>query len=82
VLRKDRVTSETFVRRFLKEAKAIGRLSHANSVTVFDVGEDQGTIYIAMEFLDGESLQDVIESRELGSKEVVDLGIQVAETLD
>jgi serine/threonine-protein kinase len=82
VLRKDRVTSETFVRRFLKEAKAIGRLSHANSVIVFDIGEDQGTIYIAMEFLEGESLQDVIEARELGIKEVVDLGIQVAETLD
>jgi eukaryotic-like serine/threonine-protein kinase len=82
VLRKDRVTSETFVRRFLKEAKAIGRLSHPNSVTVFDIGEDQGTVYIAMEFLEGESLQDVIDSRELGIKEVVDLGIQVAETLD
>jgi eukaryotic-like serine/threonine-protein kinase len=82
VLRKDRVTSETFVKRFLKEAKAIGRLSHPNSVTVFDVGEDQGSIYIAMEFLEGESLQDVIEGRRLGIKEVVDLGIQVAETLD
>jgi eukaryotic-like serine/threonine-protein kinase len=82
VLRRDRVTSETFVKRFLKEAKAIGRLSHPNSVTVFDVGEDQGSIYIAMEFLEGESLQDVVDGRTLGIKEVVDLAIQVAETLD
>jgi eukaryotic-like serine/threonine-protein kinase len=82
VLRQDRVTSEAFVKRFLKEARAIGRLSHPNIVTVFDVGEDQGNIYIAMEFLEGESLQDVVEHRKLGLKEVVDVVIQVAETLD
>ncbi len=82
VLRQDRVTSEAFVKRFLKEARAVGRLSHPNIVTVFDVGEDQGNIYIAMEFLEGESLQDVVEHRKLGVKEVVDLVIQVAETLD
>lgn len=82
VLRQDRVTSEAFVKRFLKEARAVGRLSHPNIVTVFDVGEDQGNIYIAMEFLEGESLQDVVEHRKLEVKEVVDLVIQVAETLD
>jgi serine/threonine-protein kinase len=51
VLREDRVTSEDLVQRFLKEAKAIGRLSHPNIVTVYDVGHDHGTIYIAIEFL-------------------------------
>src|SRR5213594_367620 len=42
--------------RFLREAQAAGRLSHPNIVTIFDVGEDGGTPYIAMEFLDGENL--------------------------
>ena len=48
VLRQDRITTEAFVKRFLKEAKVIGRLSHFNIVTIHDVGEDQGTVYIAM----------------------------------
>jgi serine/threonine-protein kinase len=53
VLREDRMTTEAFVQRFLKEARAIGRLSHPNIVTVYDIGQDRGTVYIAMEFLEG-----------------------------
>ena len=82
VLRQDRHASDAFVRRFLKEAKAIGRLSHANIVTVHDVGEDRGTIYIAMEFLEGRPLNEVIEEKQFSFEEVLDLGIQIAETLD
>ncbi|MCJ7704361.1 MAG: protein kinase [Desulfobacterales bacterium] len=82
VLREDRMTSEAFVQRFLKEAKAIGRLSHPNIVTVYDAGEDQGTIYIAMELLEGSSLNRVAEGNRLTLKEAVHLGIQIAETLD
>lgn len=80
-LREDRVTSKDFVQRFLKEAKAIGRLSHPNIVTVFDVGEDQGTIYIAMELLEGTPLNQAIQERELSAEEIVRLGVQMAETL-
>ena len=82
VLRPDLVTSEAFVQRFLKEAKAIGRLSHPNIVTVYDVGKDHGTIYIAMEFLDGEPLIKLVGHKEFSEKEIVHLGIQVAAALD
>ena len=82
VLRQDRLTSEAFVQRFLKEAKAIGRLSHPNIVTVYDAGQDQGTVYIAMEFLEGEPLNKVTEGKRWSLKEIVNLAIQVAETLD
>jgi serine/threonine-protein kinase len=82
VLRQDRVTSQAFVGRFLKEAKAIGRLSHSNIVTVYDVGQDHGTIYIAMEFLAGTPLDKVIEKKRFSIEEIIDLGVQIAEILD
>jgi len=82
VLRQDRMSSEGFVERFLKEAKAIGRLSHPNIVAVYDVGEDRETIYIAMEFIEGDSL-DTFQTPEkrLSVPEIVNVGIQVAEAL-
>lgn len=82
VLRPDRVTSGSFVARFLKEARAIGRLSYANIVTIYDVGEDQGTIYIAMEYLKGEPLNEVVRSGCLTVPQCVDIARQVALTLD
>src|SRR5918994_382696 len=46
--------------RFAREAKAAGRLRHPNIVTIFDVGEHDGDPFIAMEFLAGETLQELI----------------------
>ncbi len=82
VLRPDRVTSEAFVARFLKEARAIGRLSHPHIVTIYDAGEDQGTIYIAMEYLEGEPFNEVIRSGRLAVPQCVELARQIATTLD
>ena len=81
-LRLDRVTSQAFVERFLVEAKAIGRLSHPNIVTVYDVGQDHGTVYIAMEFLDGKPLDQIIQEKRLTIREIIDLGVQIAEIID
>jgi len=82
VLRPDLVTSEGFAQRFLKEARAIGRLSHPNIVVVHDVGSDQGTIYIAMELLTGEPFHEVMRNKEFSDKEIILLGSQVARVLD
>jgi eukaryotic-like serine/threonine-protein kinase len=82
VLRPDRVTSEDLAKRFLKEAKAIGRLSHPNIVTVYDVGHDHDTIYIAMEYLEGSPLNDLIANEKPGLDGIVDLGVQMAEAVD
>ena len=81
VLRQDRLTSEAFVLRFLKEARTIGRLSHPNIVTVYDIGQDRDTIFIAMEFLEGDPLNKTMEEREVGNEEIIGLGRQMAEAL-
>lgn len=82
VMRPDRRISYEFVCRFNDEARAIGQLSHQNIVSVFDRGEDHGTLFIAMELLEGRSLKAVIESRELTHQGAIKIGIQVAEALD
>ncbi|WP_373500445.1 serine/threonine-protein kinase [Desulfococcus sp.] len=76
------VNDDYFVQRFFKEAVAIGRLSHPNIVTVYDVGQDHGTIYIAMELLKGRAISDLARERPFGIDEIVRIGIQTAEALD
>jgi serine/threonine protein kinase len=82
VMRPDRLASEDFVTRFLKEARAIGRLSHPRIVTIYDVGNAHDTIYIAMEFLQGEPFNEVIRDRRLTVPQSIEIAIQVAEALD
>ena len=81
-LRRDYVNDDYFVQRFFKEAVAIGRLSHPNIVTVYDVGQDQGTIFIAMELLEGRALNDLLKERPFSMGEIVSIGMQVAGALD
>jgi serine/threonine-protein kinase len=81
VLREDRVSSTDYVRRFLKEATAVGRLSHRGIVTVYDVGEDHGTVYIAMELLEGVPLNELLKQRRFTLEEIVEIGIAVADAL-
>ncbi|WP_234413858.1 protein kinase domain-containing protein [Ideonella sp. A 288] len=69
--------------RFLREAGAAGRLSHANIAIVHDVGEIDGRPYMAMELLTGESLAEELEEKKtLPVREVVTIGIQLARALD
>src|SRR4051812_17197234 len=68
--------------RFLREARPAGRLNHPNIVTVFDVGEQDGVAYIAMELLEGHSLQQVMKDTRLSYDAIADLVAQVADALD
>ncbi len=70
-------------RRFFQEAETAGRLGHPNIVTVYDVGEEHDLAYIAMDFIQGDSLDQHIRNGELlPLKDVFTIGIQVAEALD
>src|ERR1700676_1370979 len=55
-------TEASFERRFYREAKSAGQLNHLNIVTIHDVGRSGGSAYIAMEFLEGRSLPEIIDS--------------------
>ena len=69
--------------RFLREARAAGGLSHPNIVTVHDVGEIDGRPYMAMEFLQGDVLSEVMRpSQALPVRDVLVMGIQLANALD
>ncbi len=68
--------------RFLREARSAGKLNHPNIVTIYEFGEDQGTAFIAMEFLEGKSLQDVIRAGRLPFATIADIVAQIADALD
>ncbi len=68
--------------RFLHEAKAAGNLHHPGIVTVFDVGEEDGLPYMAMEYIEGKSLAQLIkESRVLPVEQALEIARQVADAL-
>ncbi|HEX5611520.1 MAG TPA: protein kinase [Burkholderiales bacterium] len=78
----DDIASEVRV-RFLREAKSAGRLNHANIVQIYDVGEQNGVAYIAMELLEGRTLQDMLRDPEkMPFQKCADLAAQVADGLD
>ena len=69
--------------RFLREARSAGRLNHPNIVTIYDVGEDAGVAYIAMELLEGRSLQQMLRGQpRLPLAVAADIAAQVADALD
>ena len=68
--------------RFYQEAKAAGRLSHHNIVTIFDVGKSGEIAYIAMEFLQGRELRDVLnDGKRMPVEQVINVVAQVAQGL-
>jgi len=70
---------EEYEARFYQEAKAAGRLSHPNIVTIFDVGRTGDIAYIAMEFLQGRELRDILNDEKLlPVDQVLDIVAQVA----
>jgi eukaryotic-like serine/threonine-protein kinase len=73
---------KTFVERFRREAQAAANLSHPNIVPVFDWGEDDGSYFIVMEYVDGRPLSAVLKDPEpLPSREIASIGAGVAAAL-
>jgi len=81
-LPRDLADDPQLLERFKREAKAASALNHANIYTVYDIGEQDGQHFIAMEFLNGKTLKSRIQGKALPLEEVLDLGIQIADALD
>ncbi len=67
--------------RFINEAKATSALDHANIATIFEIGEEDDNNFISMAYVEGKSLKDLIEERNLAIDEITDIAIQACEGL-
>ncbi len=80
VLRGDLANDDKFIRRFQREAIAASSLSHKAVVEMYDVGEDNGTYYIVMEYVEGKTLKQLLKKRgNLTIPEVIDIMLQLTD---
>jgi len=77
----DSIEQAGYLARFKQEAKALGGLNHPSIITVFEFGDERGVAYLAMEYLQGHEVRDLIDTRKLDLAAAVDIAAQVAEGL-
>jgi len=70
------------MRRFVQEAKAASALSHPNVAHIYEIGEANATNFIAMEYVEGQTLDAKLKGRALETAEIIDIATQVADALD
>jgi serine/threonine protein kinase/Tol biopolymer transport system component len=70
------------MRRFIREARAASSLKHPNVATIHDIGESDGFHFIAMEYVEGQTLATKISGCPMNTDEIVEIGLQVADALD
>lgn len=81
ILNQDVATDPERLRRFVQEAKAASSLNHPNIITIHEIGETENRHFIAIEYIDGETLHDRLRSGPESLKSVLDAGIQIASAL-
>lgn len=83
VLKEEHCEKDEHKSRFLKEGRAAGALAHPNIVTIFDVGSIEGSPYIMMELLQGETLADILQrGHKMSMQAILESAIQLADALD
>lgn len=74
--------TEEAIERFKREAKVVARMDHPAIVTIYDLGEHEGSLYYVMPYVPGTSLRPFLRDRSLTLGDVIDLGIQISEALE
>ena len=83
IMRRELVSDETFVSRFRREARSAAQLSHPNVVAVFDQGIDEGDMFLAMEYVPGRTLREVLtQEGPLTPRAALDLFERILRALD
>jgi serine/threonine protein kinase len=83
VLKRGETVDQENLQRFLKEFKTGSKLNHPNIMQVYEIGEVDGTYFIAMEYINGSSLQEVLDEKgRLSAEGTLKIGIQVAKALE
>ena len=82
ILPPDFAASPERLRRFLQEARAASSLNHPNAAHIYEIGESEGGAFIAMEYVEGQTLGAKIIAGRLKPEEIADVGLQVADCLD
>ncbi len=83
VLSEKFTTDRSFVERFIAEARAAGKLSHSNVVQVYDVGEEKGRYFISMEYVEGGSVEDLLDIEgKLDPSKALRMALQTARALE
>lgn len=82
VLPPEFVSNKDRMRRFEQEAKAASSVSHPNAAHIYEVGESQGTHFIAMEYIEGETLAERLNRAPLSEEEILRIALQIADVLE
>jgi len=75
-------SDESFTARFMREAQSAAALNHPNIVTIFEVAEYDSHVFIAMEFVEGKSLREIIDSGNMKYENCLDTAVQICEGLE
>jgi len=81
VLASKHIEDETMKQRFMREARMASQLNHPNIATIHEIGEAAGNPYIVMEYVEGQTVSERLESGSLSLGEVTDIGAQAADAL-
>ncbi len=81
VLPGDLSSDQDRVRRFEQEARSASALDHPNIITIYDIGSADETLYIAMQYVEGKTLRELLSSSPLPTKKVLEISVQIAEGL-